>query len=140
MTTIETERGLDVIDTNVVLRYLVPEVPELTARATSLIESDRVLALSIVALAEIGYVLTKVYNVDRSRTVDTLVELLNRENISVLECETDQVVEALLHCRPSGRVSFSDALLWAMVRSTESARFWTFDYRFPTMGIEVRQP
>lgn len=42
------------LDTNPVVRYLVRDDPDLAARATALIESDRRLFLSVVTAAEIG--------------------------------------------------------------------------------------
>jgi predicted nucleic acid-binding protein len=67
----------DFLDTNPVLRYLIQNNAEQTARATALIESDRPLRISIVTLAELGYVLTRVYNVARADAVDALIALLN---------------------------------------------------------------
>lgn len=128
------------LDTNPVVRYLVGDEPGLAARATLLIESDRRLRLSLVTLAEIGFVLTRAYGIDRARVVDTLVDLLNRENLEVHEVSTDVAVQALRLCRPSGRVNFGDAMLWALARSLAPARVWTFDRRFPADGIECREP
>jgi predicted nucleic acid-binding protein len=53
------QRRAEFLDTNPVVRYLVRDDPDLAARATTLIESDRRLALSAVTVAEIAFVLTK---------------------------------------------------------------------------------
>lgn len=42
-------------------------------------------------------------------------------------------------CRPSGRVSFGDAMVWAAARSAGVEVVYTFDRRFPSVGIEVRR-
>jgi predicted nucleic acid-binding protein len=130
----------DFLDANPVLRYLIEDNPPQTARARALIESDRPLWISILTLAEVGYVLTRVYRVARADAVDALIGLLDRANIQVHEIETDLAVQALRLCRPSGRVNFADALLWAVARTAAPARVWSFDERFPADGIELRQP
>lgn len=47
------------------------------------------------------------------------------------------MLEALLLCRPSGQVSFADALVWAAARSQANAAVYSLDERFPDEGITV---
>ncbi len=122
------------------LRYLIEDNPPRTAWARTLIESDRRLWISILTLAEVGYVLTRVYRVARADAVDALIELLDRANVQVHEIETDLAIQALRFFRPSGRVNFAGALLRAVARTAAPARVWSFDVRFPPDGIELRQP
>jgi predicted nucleic acid-binding protein len=131
---------VEFLDTNTIARYLVQENPDMTARAAALIDSERSLCISVVVLAEVGYLLTKFYRIDRTRTVEALIDLLNRENIVTHEIGTELAIQALRLCEPSGRVSFADALTWATARLAAPARVWSFDTRFPTEGIEVREP
>ena len=42
-------------------------------------------------------------------------------------------------CRPSGRVSIADAMIWAAARTDRASAIYTFDRRFPGDGIEIRQ-
>lgn len=128
------------LDTNPVVRYLVRDDPDLAARATALIESERRLLLSVVTVAEIGFVLANTYRVERALVVDALIDLLNRENVHTVEVPTEIAIQALRFCRPSGRVNFADAMLWSVARSKAPARVWTFDRRFPEDGIERRAP
>ncbi len=136
----EGDSSREFLDTNPVVRYLVRDVPELAARAASLIEGDRHLFLSVITVAEIGFVLSSIYRIERARVVDALVDLLNRENIDTHEIPTEMAIQALRLCRPTGRVNFADALLWGVARSMSPARVWTFDRRFPADGIERREP
>jgi predicted nucleic acid-binding protein len=69
-----------------------------------------------------------------------LIDLLNRENIDTHEVPTEVAIQALRFCRPSGRVNFGDAMLWAVARASAPARVWTFDRRFPADGIERWEP
>jgi predicted nucleic-acid-binding protein len=142
----ETSGLVEFLDTNTVVRYLVRDDAGMAKRAAALIESDRSLRISVLILAEIGFVLTRVYRIDREQVVDTLINLLNRENIETHEVEVDLAIQALRLCRPSGRVNYADALLWAVARAAAPAsggnpsRVWSFDERFPADGIELRQP
>lgn len=131
---------LEFLDTNTLARYLIRDNPAMTERAAALIDSDRSLRISVLVLAEAGYLLTSFYRIERARAVDALIDLLNRENIEAHEIATDVAIQALRLCQPSRRVSFADALLWAVARSVAPARVWSFDTRFPTDGIELREP
>ena len=140
MTTPEGNATLDFLDANPVLRYLLGDHPDHTPRSQALSESERPFRLSIITLAEVGYVLTRVARVPRADAVDAMIELLNRENIEVHEVRTEIAIQALLLCRPSGRVKLGDAMLWAAASAAAPSRLWTFDERFPRDGIELRQP
>ncbi len=91
-----------------------------------------------VVLAETGYVLESVYRIPRAQVVDGLTALVSRQNIFVLDREKALIIQALLFCRPSRRVSFVDALLWAAARSSRADAVYSFDAALPSDGIEVR--
>lgn len=133
-------RGLELLDTCVVARYLVGDAPDLARRAAALIDSDRPLGIALVVIAELGYLLTRHYGVDRARVVAALADLLSRANIEAHGAPTEVAIEALQMCAPSGRVSFADAMLWAAARAAPNARVWTFDEAFPPGGISVQAP
>ena len=67
-----------------------------------------------------------------------MIELVQRDNVSTYAMDEEFVVEGLMMCRPSGRVSIADALLWAAARSGGARVIYTFDQRFPNEGIELR--
>lgn len=124
------------LDTSYLVRYLTDDPPELSRRAAEVIDSNCRLAVSPLVLAEAAYVLTHVYQVPRQAVVDQLIAFLQKENITCLRLDKGVVIEALLLCRPSGRVSFADALIWAEARLGPRA-VYTFDERFPALGVEV---
>jgi predicted nucleic acid-binding protein len=128
------------LDANPVVRYLVGDHPDHSPRARALIDSERRLRISLVTLAEVGFVLTRVCGVPSVDAVDAMIALLERANVDAHEVDTDLAVEALGLCRPSGRVNFGDAMLWAVARASGRAVVWTFDDRFPPHAIELRQP
>lgn len=127
------------IDTNVVVRYVTGEPAHLAALAAEILEGEGDLYLTEGILAEITYVLRKNYEVPRELAIETLIDFIRRKNVQIYGLDKDLVIEALMLCQPSGRVSVSDAMLWAIARSTgENSRVYSFDRRFPGEEIEVR--
>ena len=127
------------LDTNILVRYLIGDSPELTRAAMRIIDNGDNLRVTGVALVETAYVLTSVYRLPRAVIVDSLIALLRKRNIRMAGLATDAVIEGLLLCRPSGRVSFADALIWAAARVADTPIVYSFDRRFPANGVEVRQ-
>ena len=125
------------LDTNVVVRYLTGNPPQHAERAARIIDQDDGLLLTDVVLAETAYVLTSVYDVPREAVVGQLIALLRKQNITPFCLDKDLLCQALLFCRPLGRVSFDDALLWAAARSSEDKVVYSFDQRFSPQGIQV---
>lgn len=126
------------LDTSIVVRYLTDDPPDLAERAASVIEGEGSLEITDVVLAETAYVLTSVYEIPRSVVVDHLVALLQRENVSTFALDEGAVLQALLLCKPSARVSFADAMVWAAAHSSRSRVVYTLDERFPSDGVDVR--
>jgi predicted nucleic acid-binding protein len=126
------------LDTSIIVRYFMEDSPALTKQAAALIDSDEELSVTTVVLAEAAFVLTRFYRVERSLVVDYLIDLLNKVNIYSFGIDKAIVIEALLLCRPSGRVSFADALLWATARSSNQNVVYSFDRTFPREGVGVK--
>jgi predicted nucleic-acid-binding protein len=126
------------LDTSIVVRYLTGDPPEMAEQAAQVIDGRGYLQVTDVVLAETAYVLTSVYQVPRDVVVDHLVALLQKENIPPFALDKGLVLQGLLMCRPSGRVSFADAMVWAAVRSAGSGVVYSLDVRFPEDGIEIR--
>ncbi len=128
------------VDTSVVVRYLTGDVPELAERAARLLDGPEPVALHSIVLVETAFVLEKVYEAPRAEVVDALVSLLQKKNLHLLDLPKEEAILALLLTRPSGRVSYADALLWATAKSHGAERLYTFDEKFPTDGLEVVRP
>jgi predicted nucleic-acid-binding protein len=126
------------LDASVLVRYLADDPPAMAERAQRLIESDTELNVTETALIETSYVLLRTYGLARAEIVDLLIDLLQRRNIAVHQMDKRMVITALLLCRPSGRVSFGDALIWAAARGAGAATVYSFDRRFPADGLELR--
>lgn len=126
------------LDTSILVRYLSGVPPEQAAEAAMVIDHSDSLIISGVALAETAFVLTSVYRGDREQVVDNLMEFLQKGNIETFGLDKEYALQGLLMCRPSGRVSFPDALIWAAAKSSGRNVVYSFDQRFPSDGIEVR--
>jgi predicted nucleic-acid-binding protein len=131
---------VDAVDTSVLVRYFVADDPVAATAAARLIDSEQSIALSLVAIAETAFVLYRHYKVPREIVVDSLVELLRKRNVRVLGADKALAASSLLLCRPSGRVSFADAMINADARSAGVSSVYTFDERFPGEGLSVRRP
>lgn len=125
------------VDTSVIVRYLIGDPPHFADRAAEILDGEEGLEVTDVALVEAAYVLTSVYEVPRADAVDQLVELLQKENIRPFRLAKPAVIEALLLSRPSGRVSFADAMIWAAAQSGRADLVYTFDGRFPKDGVKL---
>ncbi len=125
------------LDTSVTVRYLVADPPDMAARAAQIIDGEPELQITDVVLAETAYVLTSVYRIARARVIDQLMELVSKDNIRPFGLDKSVVLQALLLCQPSARVSVADALTWAAARCAGNATVFTFDRRFPSDGIGV---
>ena len=122
------------------MHYLIGSPEHLSERAKAILDNEPVVTVTGVVLAEIAYVLRSVYEVPREEIVDSLVDLLQKQNMRIHGAPKDITIAGLLLCRPSGRVSFADALLWAAARSAgNDAVFFSFDARFPSAGIVLKQ-
>lgn len=126
------------LDTSMIVRYLTGDPPELAERAAQVIDQEDGLLVSEVVIAETAYVLTTVYKIPREAVVDMLILFVQKRNIQPFALDKDHLLQALLLCRPSGRVSFADALVWAAARSTEGKVVYSLDERFPREGVDVR--
>lgn len=127
------------LDTSVIVRYLTGDPKHLAARAARIIDGETTLMITDVVVAETAFVLSSVYGVPRRAVVDRLVELLQRRNLSAFRLDKGAVIQGLLLCRPSNRVSFADAMVWAAARSAGAEAVYSFDDRFPSGGTLVRR-
>ncbi len=127
------------LDTSFLVRYLTDDPPELAEQAAQIIDTQDDLWVTDVVVVETAYVLTSVYRVPRNVVVDHLIAFLQKENVSVFTLDKGLVLQALIMCRPSGRVSFADAMIWAAARSARAGVVYSLDERFPEDDLEVRR-
>src|SRR5689334_5959901 len=68
------------LDTNVVLRFLLSDIPDQTDKVTKLIETQKVYVTDVVVV-EIVYVLEKVYELPRQDVCELVLDFLNFSNV-----------------------------------------------------------
>jgi predicted nucleic acid-binding protein len=105
-----------VIGADLVVCYLAGQPPDLADRAAEVIDSEELLALPPVAVAEAAEILVGCHGVSRQAAASSLIELLQKENISALGVDRDHVLEALLMSRDAD-LSFHEAMVWASAKS-----------------------
>ncbi len=125
------------LDTSMLVCYLTGDPPDLADVSAQVIDGEDPLLITDIVLFETAYVLRSEHDVPREAIVDHLIALLRKENIDAFRLDKHLVIEALRLCRPSGRVSFGDALVWAAARSEAGSTVYSLDQRFPDEGITV---
>lgn len=130
------------IDTNVLLRYVLNDVPEQAEASRRLIDSDEVLGLAAVALAEAAWTLRgPSYQRPRHQVVEALLGVLARENVVALGFDKIEAEAALRACgRPQRAADFGDALIAATARSFGVTEIYSFDRRFERAGLVALPP
>lgn len=111
------------VDTNVLLRLVVPDDEALTQLAEELVQSG-VFAVSDVVLTECAYVLEKVYSLPRVRVAKSVRSILRDPH---LLCRRDVFEAALDMYTSSPKLSFVDCLVVAESRHDGTLPVFTFD-------------
>lgn len=125
------------LDTNVIIRYLTHDDPAQTPAATKLLNSFSTASpgfLSLVAVAELVWVLTSLYYFER-REIAHVVEILLRSEGLVIE-RSEVVWQALRKFR-TGNAGFSDCLIERCGHAAECEYTATFDKRSVAAGMRL---
>jgi predicted nucleic acid-binding protein len=125
------------VDANVLLRYLLDDVPEQSDSARRLIDSDTPLGLTAVVLAELAWTLRgPLYRHDRAEVARVLAALVARANIMAVGFVKAEALAALATCAAAtGAADFGDALIAACARSEGITEVYSFDARFARAGL-----
>ena len=126
------------LDTSMIVRYLAGDVPELAERASAVIDVAEELWITGEVVAEAAYMLTSVYQLPRDLVVDHLSAFLRKRNVTPYALDKALLLQGLLLCR-SGRVSFTDAMVWAAARTAGADVVYSLEEMFPVDGLEVRR-
>ena len=116
-----------ILDANILVRFFTQDPPALGRAATKLLEAaamgDVDLRLDPAIVAEVVFVLTKVYRRGRSAVADALLELIENPGLTV--AASDVVRDALKRFK-SVSVDFADALV-AAIAAEQKAPIASFD-------------
>ena len=128
-------------DTSVLVRYLVGSPAAQARRAAQLIDdAETEVGISVVALAECAHVLRTQYEVPQRDIVDSLIGLVQRQNIRVLGLRADVLVEMLVRARSLPRRPIPDAMIVAASLAADALPLATFDRDQRRYGVAIRAP
>lgn len=129
------------VDTSVLVRYLVGTPVAQARRAATLIDDDSAeVGISPVALAECAHVLRTQYDVQPRDIIDSLIDLVQRDNIRLLGLSTELVVQHLVLARSMPGRPIPDALIVAAAVAGNAEALATFDRDEARYGLAIRQP
>jgi len=115
-------KNMQIVDANIILRYLLDDHAELSSKAAEILEQQTV-TLPIEVACEVVYVLQKVYAVERKDIQQQLSQLLNEK---LVEMEKPDIFLSALECYSSSALDFVDTLLWSY-HTVEQHEIFTFD-------------
>lgn len=133
----DAEPRLRAVDANVLLRYLLADVPAQHADARALVDSDERLGVTAVVLAEVAWTLSGPrLGIDRAMVARHLIDLLARRNIVAVGFEAAEAQASLLACTSGdGGAGLGDALIAASARSFGIGEIYSFDARVERAGL-----
>jgi len=116
-----------IVDANIILRYLLNDTETLSDKAADILENNEVFVPNEV-IAEVVYVLEKVYKVENKEISDSLIELFDYENLQVGDIE---LINEALRLYAERKLDFVDTLLYAYHKVRNSAtHFSDFSFLF----------
>jgi predicted nucleic-acid-binding protein len=111
-----------IIDTNAILRYILRDSPEMAAEVKRQLSSDNCF-IPVEVVAEIVYVLSKVYSVERAVIAKIISDIAHVSNIRVA---SENVVFHALRVYETTTLDFVDCLLTGYAKE-DGYTIFTFD-------------
>lgn len=112
------------IDTNVLVRHLTGDPPELAERATAFLGAERELLLTDLVAAETLYVLESFYKAPRDEIAQAMRSLIAFESIVTVD---PALLLRAIEVYETDRIDFAEAYLVACAESTGVGRVASFD-------------
>jgi len=112
------------IDTNVLIRHLTGDPPELAARASAYLRVAHELFLADLVVAETVYVLESFYEAPRGQVAEAVRSLLALHCITVVD---SALLLRAIEVYETDRLDFAEAYLVACAESTGVGRVASFD-------------
>lgn len=121
------------LDTNVLVRHLTGDPPDLAARATRYLASAEDLRLPDLIVAEVAYVLESVYETPRPQVATTLRSILAHPPVRVADAE---LLLRSIEVYEVDRLDYAEAYLVAAAERSGVTEIASFDRsidRVPTV-------
>ncbi len=123
-----------ICDANIILRYLLENIPELSVKAANFIEKEQIF-IPFEVIAEVVYVLEKVYRIERKEFCKILADMINYPNIETLD---KKVLEYALNLFSQTKTDFVDTLLCGYVY-VQNEDVITFDYKLSNRIKRIKE-
>ena len=124
------------LDTNVVIRHLTGDPPELAARATAALAEAEELLFADLVVAECVYVLESFYEVGRERVAELMRGAIALPSIRTVDTAT---LLRALEVYEVERLDFAEAYLVAQAEATGVGTVLSFDKSIDRVGTVKRQ-
>lgn len=112
------------VDTNILIRHLTGEPPELAGRATSYLRTATELLLTDLVAAETVYVLESFYEAPLEHIAEAMRSLIASESVI---CVDPALLLRTIEVYETGRIDFAEAYLVACAESTGVGQIVSFD-------------
>jgi predicted nucleic acid-binding protein len=112
------------VDTNVLVRHLTGDPPEIAARATAYLASESDLLVADLVMAETIYVLESFYRAPRAQIAGAMRSLLAFESVTTLD---PAMLLRAVEVYELDRLDFAEAYLVAVAETTGVNRIASFD-------------
>jgi predicted nucleic acid-binding protein len=112
------------VDTNILVRHLTGDPPDMAQRATRYLASERHLLLADLIVAETVDVLESFYEAPRSGVAEAIRSLIAFDSVV---CVDPALLLRALEVYETDRLDFAEAYLVACAETTEVGRVASFD-------------
>ena len=112
------------VDTNVLVRHLTGDPPDMAARATAYLGTERELLLTDLVVAETVYVLESFYETPRDHVAQAVRSLVAFASIL---CVDRALLLRAIEVYETDRIDFAEAYLVACAESTGVSKVVSFD-------------
>lgn len=112
------------VDTNILVRHLTGDPPEVAARATRFLSEERELLVTDLIAAETVYVLESFYEAPRPQVAEALRSLLSFDSVVVVD---PALLLRAIEVYEADRLDFAEAYLVACAETTGVGRVVSFD-------------
>lgn len=112
------------VDTNVLVRHLTGDPPEMAARATAYLGTEQELLLTDLIAAETVYVLESFYETPRGQVAEAVRSLIAFESVV---CVDPALLLRAVEVYETDRLDFAEAYLVACAENTRVGKVASFD-------------
>jgi predicted nucleic acid-binding protein len=123
------------VDTNILVRHLTGDPPEMAERATRYLAVERNLLLADLVVAETVYVLESFYEAPRGQVAEAIRSLIAFDSIV---CVDPSLLLRTVEVYETDRLDFAEAYLVACAESTGVGRVTSFDHAIDRVSTVER--